>query len=80
MKIIYYNSKEERAFILNIISASANKTSEKIVYSEEIDRIGYKIDVNINIDEMIREASRNLSENIILAKVIQGVPIIGIYG
>lgn len=79
-----YNSKEEKAFILNIISASANKTSKKILYSEEIDRIGYKIDskldVNINIDEMIREASRNLSENIILSKVIQGVPIIGIYG
>lgn len=79
-----YESKAEKAFILNIISASANKTPEKIIYSNEVDRIGNKIDkgidANINFDEVIRNASRNLSENIILAKVIQGVPIIGVYG
>ncbi|MDR3593832.1 EcsC family protein [Clostridium sp.] len=79
-----YNSKEEKAFILNIISASADKTDKRILYSNEADRIGYNIDnklnVNINIDKMVKDASRNLSENIILSKVIQGVPIIGIYG
>jgi len=29
---------------------------------------------------MIEITSRNLSENIILSKIIQGVPIIGVYG
>lgn len=79
-----YNSKEEKAFILNIICASANKTSEKIIYSNEADRIGYNIDnkvaLEIDIDEMIKVTSRNLAQNIILSKVIQGVPIIGVYG
>jgi hypothetical protein len=79
-----YNSKEEKAFILNIISASANKTDERILYFSEIDRIGYSIDnqldININIDEIIRNTSKNLSENIILSKIIQGFPVIGIYG
>lgn len=79
-----YDSKEEKAFVLNIISASANKTDERLLYSSEIDRIGYSIDnhldLNINIDEIIKAASKNLSENVILSKVIQGVPIIGIYG
>lgn len=79
-----YNSKEEKAFILSIISASANKTDKKFLYSSEADRIGYdidnKLDININVDKLIKEASRNLSENIIFSKIIQGVPIIGIYG
>lgn len=79
-----YDSKEEKAFILSIISASANKTDERILYSNEADSIGYSIDnkliININIDKIIEDASRNLSENIILSKVIQGVPIIGMYG
>jgi len=79
-----YDSDEERAFILNVICASANKTSEKILYSNEADRIGYSIDnkicSNIDVKNMIKETSRNLSENIIFSKVIQGIPIVGIYG
>lgn len=79
-----YDSKEEKAFILNIISASANKTDERVRYSIEADNIGYSIDnklnINIDINENIKAASKDLSENIILSKVIQGIPIIGIYG
>jgi len=79
-----YDSEEEKAFVLNIICMSANKTAERIIYSNEADRIGYDIDKNfhnkVDINKMIEVTSRNLSENIILSKVIQGVPIIGIYG
>lgn len=79
-----YDSDEEKAFILNIICASINKTSEKIIYSNEIDRIGYSIDkgINSNIDlnNMIKITSMNLSENILFSKVIQGIPIVGVYG
>ncbi len=79
-----YDSEEEKVFILNIICISTNATRERIIYSNEADRIGYDIDNNFNnkvdIDKMIRAASRNLSENIILAKIIQGIPIMGIYG
>ncbi len=79
-----YDSEEEKAFILNIICASANKTPERIIYSNEADRIGYNIDKNfqsiVDINKMVEVTSINLSENIILAKVIQGVPIIGVYG
>lgn len=79
-----YDSKEEKTFILNIISASANKADKRISYSNEADRIAYEIDnklnVNINIDKLVKDTSRSLSENIIFSKIIQGVPIIGIYG
>ena len=79
-----YDSEEEKAFVLNIICTSANKSAERIVYSNETDRIGYSIDNNLNykvdINKMINVTSRTLSENIILSKVIQGVPIIGVYG
>lgn len=79
-----YDSEEEKAFVLNIICASANKTEEKFSYSAEADRIGYNIDNKINnqvdINHMIKVTSKNLSENIVLSKVIQGIPIIGVYG
>lgn len=79
-----YDSEEEQVFILNIICTSANKTSERIVYSNEADRIGYNIDNGFNnkveINKMIEMTSVILSENIVLSKVIQGIPIIGAYG
>lgn len=79
-----YDSKEEKAFILNIISASSDKTAERFLYSNEADTIGHSIDnkinINTNINEMIKAASKSLSEYILFSKVIQGVPIIGIYG
>lgn len=79
-----YDSDEEKAFILNIICASVNKTPQKISYSNEIDRIGYNIDNGlkneIDINCLIKETSKNLSESMMFAKVIQGMPIIGIYG
>lgn len=79
-----YDSEEERVFILNIICASANKTSERIVYSNEADRIGYNIDNKFNnkveINKTIEKTSVILSENIVLSKVIQGIPIVGAYG
>ncbi|WP_459480546.1 EcsC family protein [Clostridium saccharoperbutylacetonicum] len=79
-----YDSEEERVFILNIISASANNGSDRILYSEEADKIAYNIDNKINsnvaLDEMIKVTSKNLSENIILSKVIQGIPLVGVYG
>ncbi|EKQ53801.1 MULTISPECIES: EcsC family protein [unclassified Clostridium] len=79
-----YESDEEKAFVLNIICASVNKSAERIIYSNEIDRIGYNIDrgirSNIKLKNIIVITSRNLSENILFSKVIQGIPIVGIYG
>ena len=79
-----YDSEEEKGFVLNIICASVNKTEERIIYSNEADKIGYSIDNGfhnkVDITKMIEITSRNLSENIIISKIIQGVPIIGVYG
>lgn len=79
-----YDSEEEKAFVLNIICASVNKTQKKIIYSNGIDRIGYNIDNGfkneVDVNYLIKETSKNLSESMMLAKVIQGMPIIGIYG
>jgi len=79
-----YDSEEEKAFVLNIICASIDKTAKKIIYSNEIDRLGYNIDNGfeneVDINYLIKETSKNLSESIMLSKVIQGMPIVGIYG
>lgn len=79
-----YDSEEEKGFVLNIICASVNKTEERIIYSNEADKIGYSIDNGfhnkVDITKMIEITSRNLSENIIISKIIQGVPIIEMVG
>lgn len=79
-----YDSEEEKAFILNIICTSANTTKERIIYSNEADRIGHNIDNDfdnmVEINKIIEITSKNLSQNMLLSKVIQGIPIIGIYG
>jgi hypothetical protein len=79
-----YKSEEEKVFILNIICASSSSPEEKIIYSDEADRIAYNIDnnygIDINLSKLIKDTSKNLSENIVLSKIIQGVPIIGVYG
>ena len=79
-----YKSEEEKAFILNIICASSVKTDEKILYSNEADRIAHNIDnkydCNVDIKKLIKITSKSLSENIVLSKIIQGMPIVGVYG
>jgi len=79
-----YDSEEEKAFVLNIICASVNKTEKRMIYSNEADKIGYSIDNGFNnkvdINNMIKVTSIMLSENILLSKIIQGVPMIGVYG
>jgi len=55
-----------------------------MIYSNEADKIGYSIDNGFNnkvdINNMIKVTSIMLSENILLSKIIQGVPMIGVYG
>ena len=79
-----YESEEEKIFILNIICTGVNKGEIKAKYSADTDKIGYNIDNslenNLEINEMIKRTSENLSQTMIISKFIQGMPIIGIYG
>lgn len=79
-----YECEEEKIFILNIICTGVNKGEIRAKYSAYTDKIGYNIDNSIEnnqeIKEMIKITSENLSKTMIIAKFIQGMPIIGIYG
>ena len=79
-----YEKEEELIYILILISAALTKEEEQIKYNSKLDYIGRKIDSNIkieeNLEEIIKDTSKVLSEALLISKFIQGLPIIGIVG
>jgi len=80
-----YRSQAERGFILSIIRIAASEGSERILASQECDRIGELIDggneseVTCTVDE-IRNTSTLLASSMLVAKFIQGFTLIGTVG
>ncbi len=76
-----YDLKEERLFMLNIITMSVSKEEQKHTYSKAADKIGYSIDTNQSIDQTLEEAIQNTSEviaeYITTSKLLQSIPFAG---
>ncbi len=79
-----YETNEEKAYILLLICGAVSKGDKQKEFNEEIDQLGKRIDQNIktaiNIEEQMEDAATVLSEAILTAKFIQGIPIIGVVG
>lgn len=79
-----YEKEEELIYILTLISAALTIEEKQIKFNSKLDYLGRKIDSNIkieeNIDDVIKETSEVLSESLLIAKFIQGLPVIGIVG
>lgn len=81
-----YDNDRERVFILNIICFGISKVEDKKKYSEACDKIAGLIDenkecdVDFNIDNMIKETSKNLVDTLLVSKFIQGIPLVGTVG
>ncbi len=79
-----YEKEEEKVYILNLICAALAKEDMKIEYNENLDKIGTKIDLNEELNSElnteIKNASEVLSETLLMAKFIQGLPIVGVVG
>lgn len=79
-----YESEEEKIYILNLINVALTSEEEKLYYSEKINEIENKIDLGImlenNLDDEIKETAKILSNTLLIAKFIQGLPIVGIVG
>lgn len=79
-----YESDDEKIYILNLICAALTNEEAQEKYNIKVDEISYKIEHNINIkynlDEQIKETSNILSDSLLTAKFIQGIPIVGVVG
>lgn len=79
-----YKNDNEKAFILKIISAAMSEGEDKIRINDEISILGEAIDknleINIDLDSLIKETAKILSDALLVGKFIQGIPFLGIVG
>lgn len=79
-----YEKKEEKAYVLLLISAAISKGDKQKEFNEEIKKLEQNIDqsieTKINLDDQMNAAASVLSEALLTAKFIQGIPLIGVVG
>lgn len=79
-----YEIEEEKIYILNLINVALSSEEEKQIYNEKLNNIENKIILGLDIenilDEEIKETSKVLSNSLLVAKFIQGLPIVGVIG
>lgn len=80
-----YTSTAERAYILSLIRVASTKGSERILESENCDRIGELIDAGQSAeitlsDEDIKKTSNLLASSMLVAKFVQGITLVGTLG
>lgn len=79
-----YEGEEEKAYILNIISGALSINDDRKIYLDMADELGRKIDTGIvmdtNLQTRMEETSNILVDEMLTAKFIQGIPIVGVIG
>lgn len=79
-----YDTEDEKIYMLYLICGALTKEEQQKEYSEKLDSIGRSIDssakLNYDLEEVMKETSNLLSSTLLTAKVIQGIPLVGILG
>lgn len=79
-----YSSQNEKAYILILISSAVTKGEKRQDYFKKLDMMSNEIDnnkpCNYDIEEIMVDTSSKISNYMLTAKFIQGLPIIGIVG
>lgn len=80
----HYETKEEKAYILLLIKVAMTKGERQQEFNQMIDLLGENIDSNIiteiDLEENIKVTANILSEALLTAKFIQGIPFVGAVG
>ncbi|MBP1743738.1 MAG: hypothetical protein H6Q58_716 [Firmicutes bacterium] len=75
---------EEREYILLLICGAITKGQRQKEFNEKIDLAGRRLDLNIqseiNLEDQMRETAKVLSESMLTAKFVQGIPVVGAVG
>lgn len=79
-----YETDEEKAYILLLINAALTKGDRQKEFNQKIDQLGNNIDNNvateIDLEEYMKVTASILSEALLTAKFIQGIPFVGAIG
>ncbi|NLJ89693.1 MAG: EcsC family protein [Clostridiales bacterium] len=82
-----YKDEKERVYILMLICGALSSGSDQIRFNEKLDQLARQIDNKstefnkaISLDEQIKETSNTLADHLLIAKFIQGIPIVGLVG
>ena len=79
-----YDTPEEQAYILWLICASVAREEKQLEYRKELDnlseRLDHQIEIDIDLDNQMRDTAAVLSDALLTAKFIQGIPIVGAVG
>jgi hypothetical protein len=79
-----YASDEEKAYLLYLICTAMTKEDQRKAYDQKIERLGQEIDIHtpttIDLDAIMKETSDLLSNTLLTAKFIQGLPLVGVIG
>ena len=79
-----YEKDEEKQYVLLLICGAITYGEEQKEYNEQINVLGEKIDqktsLGDDLKEYIKTTSDLLSNSLLTAKFIQGIPIVGVVG
>jgi hypothetical protein len=79
-----YSSPEERSYLLQLIRVALAKGEHQRELDKKLEQLSDKIDSNLDtdadLDTQMKETSNSLSEALLTAKFLQGIPIVGIIG
>ena len=75
---------EEKIYILNVIAIALSQGEIGLETNNYIDELASKIDkdilLDVSLEEEIKKTSNILAEQLLVAKFVQGLPIVGIIG
>lgn len=79
-----YETKEEKVYILLLICGAITKGEKQKGFDEYLEKLGAQIDQNIvtdvDLDGQMKITSDVISDALLTAKFIQGIPIVGAIG
>ncbi|WP_373483180.1 EcsC family protein [Acetobacterium sp.] len=79
-----YASDEEKAYLLYLICTAMTKDDLRKSYDQKVECLGHDIDAHslpfIDLAAIMKETSDLLSNTLLTAKFIQGLPLVGVIG
>lgn len=79
-----YDTEEEKNYILSLICGALTKGERQKVFDAAVDRLGKQMNSDIveeyDLEQNLKETANVLSDALLTAKFVQGLPIVGVIG
>ncbi len=79
-----YDKEEEKAYLLLLINTAIAKGEQQKDLNKRLELLSetldHSIEAQVDVDMQMKETSKALSEALLTAKFVQGIPIVGVVG